>query len=36
MEGTAQHVDSGIAASVECVTVKFMWMLLHILWTMLL
>ena len=29
MEGTVQQVDSGIAASMECVTVNIIWKILH-------
>jgi len=36
VEGTAQQVDSVIVGWMECVTVKFMWKLLHSSWTVLL
>jgi len=36
VEGTAQQVDSGIAAWVECVTVNIMWKVLHSRWTVVL
>jgi len=36
VEGTAQQVDSFIAGWMECVTVNFMWKLLHSRWTVLL
>jgi len=36
MEVTAQHVDSGIAGWMECVTVNIMWKVLHSRWTVVL
>jgi len=36
MEDTAQHVDSGIAAWMECVTVNIVWKILHSTWTVVL
>jgi len=36
VEGTAQQVDSGIVAWMECVTVNSMWKVLHSRWTVVL
>ena len=36
LEGTSQQVDSGIAAWMECVTVKVIWKVLHSRWTVVL
>jgi len=36
LEDISQHVDSGIAASVECVTMNIIWKLFHSMWTVLL
>ena len=36
VEDNSQHVDSGIAAWMECVTVNIMWKTLHSMWTVVL
>jgi len=36
LEDTSQQVDSGIGAWIKCVTVNFIWKILHSMWTVVL